>query len=501
MTWVTIANVRGPAGDAAAMKRFDGIDAQLEALEDGTPLAAGANLNSIFTPGLYRADTYLIARSIIGAPAGVKEPFMVEVRPLSVAAKVYMQTVTEWTANGPLVTSRVSLQGTYPAWGESTTLVQSRLPLGSNLNELLTPGRYRAESNTIAQSIVGTPEGIREPFTVEVTRISGGADVYMQELSEWSFAGPVISRRVSNQGIFGPWFKEAEASRTRIACAGDSLTAGQDASGAWPASAKWPTILGSILPDVTVANLGRGGDTTDDIMIRLGALTLWFTIPVGFIPSSGTVSIRTKAVISTRDNISYSGSIAGVPGTISTGVGRAWTFTRATPGDTVPVTGQTPFIPTGTARDRETIIFWGGRNDVDFGTAGLEQSKADHVVAQYQAVVEWAKHQVKQVMLVGVTTSTSEHPGGLKYETVKEINNRLRALFPGKFADVQNYLSTRALSDMGRTPTSADTAAIAAGEIPPQLYAEGDSTHFSRATAAALAEYFFAPYLLGKGWV
>lgn len=499
--WVYLANLTGPAGDAAALGRFNGIDARLDALEVGTPLTSGANLNSLFTPGLYRAETYLIARSIIGTPAGTKETFFVEVRRLSAASNVFLQTLTEWTADGPLVSYRVSLQGVYPAWGESVTLGRSPLAAGANLNTLLTPGRYRAESNTIAQSVIGAPDGIREPFTIDVTRISGGAIVYMQELSEWSFAGPVVSRRVSNQGTFGPWFKELEASRTRISCAGDSLTAGQDVSGAWPASAKWPTILGTLLPGVTVANLGRGGDTTDDILIRLGAQKLWFTVPTGTIPASGSVAIATRAVVSTRDNISYIGSLAGVPGTINTGTGRSWTFTRTTAGDAVPVAGQTPFIPTGTARDRETIIFWGGRNDMDFGTSGQEQSKADHIVAQYQAVVEWAQHQAKQVMLVGVTTSMAEHPGALKYETIREINNRLRNLYPGKFADVQNYLVNRALGDMGLTPTSADTAAVAAGEIPPQLYAAGDGTHFSRATAAALAQYFFEPYLRGKGWV
>jgi hypothetical protein len=54
-------------------------------------------------------------------------------------------------------------------------------------------------------------------------------------------------------------------------------------------------------------------------------------------------------------------------------------------------------------------------------------------------------------------------------------------------------LVNQAITDMALTPTAADTAAKAAGEIPPQLYAPGDTIHFSQATAAALAQYLFAP--------
>lgn len=294
------------------------------------------------------------------------------------------------------------------------------------------------------------------------------------------------------------------SSRTLISAFGDSLTDGGANGVIWPESDSWPSKLALQLPGTTVTNLGYSSATVDEMLIRVGCRRPRFTVVGGSIPSSGTVNLTT-----TEDLGIPTSRVAGIDGTLGGFTGRllvdyggtGLTFTTYGAAATTAVTGPQEFVPLEPGHYGDTAIVWIGRNDVTFGVTGREGTVPLHVVGGVQRLVEWLTPQVKQVMILGTTTQTNETTGQTRHTQVTEINTRLRDLYPGKFKSVQDYLMTQALTDMGITPTAQDTTNIANGTLPESVLEAGDIGHISKATAAALAQYFVAPFLRAKGWV
>lgn len=295
------------------------------------------------------------------------------------------------------------------------------------------------------------------------------------------------------------------SSRTKLSAFGDSLTDGGANGTLWPEADSWPSKLGGQLPAVTVTNHGYSGATVGEMMFRTGIKQPRFTVVGGSIPANGYATLTTNEDLGLDPTRAYSvaGKLAGVTGMwqrLSGGELRFNTY-GTVGGPATAAAGVQVFVPDTTADPSQTAIVFIGRNDVTFGIKGNEVSVADHVVGGVQRVMEWLTPQVKQVMLVGVTTGTNEPSGSANHTIITEINDRLRTLYPGKFKSVQAYLKDKALADMGLSPTADDTAKINSGTLPPSIMEGSDVIHFSKATAAALAQYFFAPYLKAKGWV
>lgn len=374
---------------------------------------------------------------------------------------------------------------------------------GGNLDALRAPGQYPV-SNWSAANLIrpALPIDAVGAGTLEVLG-EGKSTVY-----RWSPSGAsdtlngVWQAEFTASSTWTAWHRLDQppvANRARITCLGDSLTQGTDVSGAWPASDSWPGKLAAHLPQgVAVNNAGRAGETVDGVLMLAGALDIWVEVTGGIIPASGSVGVTTRQRVVPPPNRAYSGNLAGVVGSLVHDNG-AWTFTRSGTGAAVPVAPRIKFAASVNARSTDVLVYWAGRNNIP-NKMGMERTVPDHIVAGAQRIIEWSEPRNKSVLVAGVTTASNEKAGSANYAMVTETNQRLRSLMPGRFVDVQHYLVNSALSDMGLTPTSADAAAVAAGEIPPQLYAAGDTVHFSKATAAALAQYLFAPHLLGRGY-
>lgn len=475
---------------------------------DRGALPANANLNTLFVTGDHRAERGSVVTTITGRPAGTTQPFTVKVTALSVANGVYLQELTEYAATGPKTNRRISLAKEYGTWsGESDKWDRGPLARNTALDTLFTTGLHRAESYSIVQTITGKPAGTAQPFSIEVQLLSALNSVYLQILTEYAETGPKVSRRFSLAGEFQDWKPESAGGGTApgtgidwslIATYGDSLTAGGSAGDAWADNESWPARLNALLPGLTVTNRGRSGDTTDEVMIRAGAMPLRFTVPAGGIPTAATaVTLKTRQAIASRTGRWYAGTIAGIYGTLrATEDPATWTFTRAAAGMGAVATGSLTFTASDPAAAAGTLMFWAGRNDVSFGTPGPELNIVQHVLAKYEQFVDWAGPE-RNVLLAGVTLSEAEKPGTPGHTAITAINDALRLMRPGRFIDVNRWLSQDALQAMGLTPTPADTAAAAAGLIPPQLYADG--LHFTRAVADALAGKFFEPLLAAKG--
>lgn len=465
----------------------------------------GTDWNTVITPGQYSLDNFTASATMTNLPP-TPGGFAGSVEVLPITATRVTQRATEYASGTPGTTwvRTQAINGTFGAWGR-TGWDSVALANAQDLGSLLTPGRYRANTGAIATTILDRPAGVTQPFTVNVALISSTNGVYLQELVEWSSAGPKSFSRLSLSSKYSEWdkagAKEVVASRTQVTALGDSLTEGGDISGAWPAGSSWPEKLSAILPGVTVVNRGHSGDSSDEILLRTGIITARFTVADGALPATGPVNLTTSQILSIRDGRAMAGTLAGVYGNLRHVSGKDWMFTRAANGTAVPAPGKQAFTSSAAASNTDTLTYWAGRNDISMPGEIMEPTQAEHLVANAVKVMEWAAPRQKQVLIIGPTTGTHERAGSSGFLMIAEANRRLRELFPANYVSAQDYMVTRALSDMGVTPTPADAAAVSAGEMPPSLIAPGDTIHFSQAAAANFAQNFVAPNLLGRGWV
>lgn len=315
------------------------------------------------------------------------------------------------------------------------------------------------------------------------------------------------TRRVLYAGITPPASTTVApivtSSRTSITAFGDSLTDGGSNGALWPEADTWPYKLDTALTTATVTNLGYSGATVDEMLMRVGALPMRVSVPADGIAASG------NAFVTPLQTYGMPAGTRPIDATLNGGAGVR--LTKNDDGTWQLYNYGTNPIPAGTAiitpvaawanRNADTAIIWIGINDITGGVTGMDATVADHVVAGTQKLIEWFTPQVKQFMILGVTTRTNETTGTANHATATEINNRLQALYPGQFKSIQKYLREQAMTDLGITPTQDDLDKIAAGTLPPSVLDVGDIGHISKATATVVANNLIAPWLKAKGYV
>jgi hypothetical protein len=261
---------------------------------------------------------------------------------------------------------------------------------------------------------------------------------------------------------------------------GDSLTYNQ-ATG--QASPTWQEIMAADL-GVTVYNGGRGGQASGEIAVRQGGLRPLLTVTGNSIPASGTVTVT---AISPTDGwrpsgtsvLAMEGTLAGIPGTLyhdaSTG---AWTFTRDASGSVTACPAATAFIGTeGVNKRADNVIIWAGTNNTSQPTA---------ILRDIASMVDWLTPYDKRYLIIGLTTPGNE-----------SINASLAATYGNRFEDLRAYMISSGLAAAGITPTTDDTAAIAANNIPPSLMT--DATHFNQAGYNVIGARF-AARIRARNW-
>lgn len=280
---------------------------------------------------------------------------------------------------------------------------------------------------------------------------------------------------------------------------GDSLT---QANG-------WQNRLRELLPGRTITNEGIGSQTSMQIAMRQGGLDAPMQVANDTIPASGPVTITqglSKILLATNHPVrSTTGTLGGVPGTLSTPGGTAdtpYVFTRTTPGEAVKVSNPVNFYTDSQFVGEDRIVtFYNGRNNT-----------AEPVWEHIDGMVNRLTSKVKRFLIISTTSSSSEVAGTAGYDKIKNINDKLRAKWGrwedgGNFVDLQKHINENAMSIMKLTPTDADKASIAGGALPPQvmIYTAAtntyDSLHFSTDTQTkVIAPYIYAA-LVSKGWV
>ncbi|MEZ0355494.1 hypothetical protein [Mycobacterium sp. SA01] len=274
---------------------------------------------------------------------------------------------------------------------------------------------------------------------------------------------------------------------------GDSLSAGTLNDDVSVANPTWPETFAGAL-GVDVVNLAQGGAASANIATRLGALQPLITlsgnkITAGSYPSN----VNTVTAISPSDGWHHSviaahqldlfGTIAGVPGILRQDFSSSYTF-KFLPFSTlsadVPVSAGTPFICTGDAvypnddgsahRDR-TLIVWTGPNN--------DRSNVAAMIRDISTMRDHLTSAGKKFYLLSMTSDGSD---------AIAANAALAAEFPQQWIDVRGYLMTGGLADAGITPTSDDTTAIAAGNIP-RSFRPLSSVHMTQTAYDVVGRY------------
>lgn len=382
------------------------------------------------------------------------------------------------------------------------------LALNDDLNTL-PPGKYYAATGSLAASLKNSG-GAVNPLKLVIDKASTPNGVLFHDMVEYGTTGPIHRTRQSLSNNFQDWITDpVQPTRTIVAALGDSRTDGGGVGEpVWLASEKWTAAAQSALGGTaSVVNYGRSGDTTDEVLIRMGIHSLWFAVTGGSIPASGAVAVTTRFNgYIPRDRV-YTGSLAGILGTLAfTYSSKTWTFTRSTAGTATPVTGASPlpthvlFTNNQTVVKQSAIVFWADRNDDDFLVTGLEGNSTDHSLANHRRVLDYMPAGDKRVLFLGPTLNLDEKVGTAGYNRVWDRIAKMKALFPGSFYSVQEYVLGPGLADAGITPTPADLAAISNKEMPPSAMIAGDKTHMNKAMANAYGRWI-ASLIAAKGWV
>ena len=286
--------------------------------------------------------------------------------------------------------------------------------------------------------------------------------------------------------------------RNRVTWAGDSMVLGGTVTtdgipqGGWDFADSAPGKMQALDPSVTVTREGWSGRTIDDIRWYIGAKPIWLQFPGGVIPAAVgkyPVTISENVATSLSTVGTFFGWVNGTTGNLELQADGSWLFNKSNVTNAIPAPGKVAFTRTNNrAQDYslETMVIWGGRNDVSSGIKGAEGDVVEHVVASIVKLVEWLKPRNKQFLILSVTNRVQEPKGSAQYEQVVAINDRLRMLYPGHYVDVRKWLVHEAIHELGYTPTAADLANMEKDAPPPQIMDWG--THYLKPVAPLLAK-------------
>lgn len=253
-----------------------------------------------------------------------------------------------------------------------------------------------------------------------------------------------------------------------ISCIGDSMTAGTGGNGT-----TYPSVLQTELTNnhygYTVEQYGGGGENSNTIISRFGATPIYcenITLPadtsrtpITFLPNG-------------NDVFNFNRFFRGVNPVVVDGIECTLTkdsdadpniyIQRNTAGTSAHAFTRNPQAITYATREKlmnEIVICWMGTNNPGY--------TAEQIIEKQRVLYNTVK--TDKVLFIGLT----KHADG----EADNINKAMLMAWGNKFLDIRDYILQYGLDDAEITPTSDDTAAIAAGNMPPSLLF--DDTHFN----------------------
>ena len=243
---------------------------------------------------------------------------------------------------------------------------------------------------------------------------------------------------------------------------------------------------------VSYYNGGDAGVRAEHTLAQLGSHPALITIAGGSIPASGPVDVTASNVRASNLLNAFSGTLAGVAGTLSS-TATSLVFTRAADGSATAVPAGTPFIPTIGPQYRNAVnVLNLGKNDI--GSAGADTM----IIEKTAEAFAWLSPMVKRVVVMGHAVNrdtATDSPGRTQ---IMAVNAAFARAYGALYFDLQGYMTSPQIwIDAGVTPTQADLDAQARGNKPPTLSL--DDLHFNAAGDAAIAKAL-RRFVVNLGW-
>lgn len=210
LKWVKIGNLKGPmgpAGDAAALGRFDAIEAKLPFLGR---MPNGTDVNNLKVPGVYIISSLANAQTMVNIASVFPSIFIVYGDPVS-SPVLAAQTQMVYGAT-PKKYERISRSSTaWNDWTEATDAaavaganpLKGRMPNGTNVNDLKVPGVYIISSLSNAQTMVNVAAAYPSIFIVQGD--PAGSPLIFKQTQYVHGTGATYERMSSEQGGFTTW--------------------------------------------------------------------------------------------------------------------------------------------------------------------------------------------------------------------------------------------------------------------------------------------------------
>ena len=295
-----------------------------------------------------------------------------------------------------------------------------------------------------------------------------------------------------------------------VVCWGDSLTAGGDGT-------TYPGIIQQdinnvvlsefdltyvVNPDlidyvdinynlsIPVVNMGVGGENTDTIVGRNGAIP--FVISSDLIIPESTVPVEISFSSQNGDQVAplrqdrdgLKGvnpvTIDGIEGRIEikqdspTSSDFSYSFRRSRRGESKGITKGT-IIETDASNkylDYITVIFIGQNGGY---------SDFEDLIEQQMAIIQHQDRNNDKFIIVGLHTGTAESRAALE--------SAMEAEYGEHYINLREYMATKALSDAEIEPTADDERAMQQGSTPPSLLS--DSVHFNAEGYTLIGDLIF----------
>ncbi|TCL59386.1 glycosyltransferase involved in cell wall biosynthesis [Kineothrix alysoides] len=289
-----------------------------------------------------------------------------------------------------------------------------------------------------------------------------------------------------------------------IVCWGDSLTAsaGGDilpSGERLKKGIKYPDILrneieaGVFGTDVKIGvpeviNMGVGGENTDTILGRNGAVPFVLSSELrmpSFVKSNASDALPVEIHLASQNGDPVaplrqgnkgmeSVSINGIEGIITieqesyAAADYKYYFTRITYGEAVTIPQGSLIQTQGSVlyTDYIPIIFIGENGGYKDGV---------ELIAQQQAIIKHQEEGIGQerYIIVGSHSGTAEES--------TEIESLMEKAYGRKYINLREYMVTAGLSDAGLIPTSVDNELMAVGVCPASLRVTAEDVHFNSA--------------------
>lgn len=268
-----------------------------------------------------------------------------------------------------------------------------------------------------------------------------------------------------------------------IICWGDSLTAGTGGDGTTYPAVLQQLIQDNLIPEtlsdsfeVEVLNMGVGGEDTNTILGRNGAIPFVVAENLVIPARAEPVEIRFqsaagKAVAPLRQGTAGIEWVEmnGVSGELNidqesyTSSEYSYTFTRKDVGDPIEIPAGTPILTSGSVvgTDYFTVIFMGENGGYD--TYG-------ELIAQQRAIIEHQEKNKDCFIIIGLHTGTAKERA--------DLEATMKAEYGDKYINLREYMCTEGLRDAGLLPTSEDEEMMEKGMTPASLMIS-DKCHFN----------------------